>query len=121
MKVLIFHGYLLHGTGSNIYNASLARALAGLGQAGLRSQALQLANQANDKQRYMLASEYYEVAGEDAKGWTVDQAMHKLRGPKGTNVEVGIKRRGYEQLIPIQLTRDEVTIPTVRCHRPNSA
>ena len=27
-KVLIFHGYLLHGTGSNIYNASLAQALA---------------------------------------------------------------------------------------------
>ena len=39
--------------------------------------------------------------------------MHKLRGPKGTNVEIGIKRRGYEQLIPIELTRDEVTIPTV--------
>jgi carboxyl-terminal processing protease len=37
------------------------------------------------------------VAGEDAKGWTVDQAMHKLRGPKGTNVDVSIKRRGYEQ------------------------
>jgi len=54
-----------------------------------------------------------KVAGEDAKGWTVDQAMHKLRGPKGTNVDVGIKRRGYEQVIPIQLTRDEVTIPTV--------
>jgi glycosyltransferase involved in cell wall biosynthesis len=31
MKVLIFHGYLLRGTGSNIYNASLARALARLG------------------------------------------------------------------------------------------
>src|SRR5918999_4967078 len=31
MKVLIFHGYLLHGTGSNVYNASLARALARLG------------------------------------------------------------------------------------------
>jgi glycosyltransferase involved in cell wall biosynthesis len=31
MKVLIAHGYLLRGTGSNIYNASLARALAGLG------------------------------------------------------------------------------------------
>lgn len=31
MKVLIFHGYLLRGTGSNVYNASLARALAGLG------------------------------------------------------------------------------------------
>src|SRR3954453_14241067 len=27
VRVLIFHGYLLRGTGSNIYNASLARAL----------------------------------------------------------------------------------------------
>ena len=31
MRVLIFHGYLLRGTGSNVYNASLAQALAGLG------------------------------------------------------------------------------------------
>ena len=31
MKILIFHGYLLRGTGSNIYNANLASALAGLG------------------------------------------------------------------------------------------
>ncbi len=54
-----------------------------------------------------------KVAGEDAKGWTVDQAMHKLRGPKGTNVDVGVKRRGYEQLIPMTLTRDEVYMPTV--------
>jgi glycosyltransferase involved in cell wall biosynthesis len=31
VRILILHGYLLRGTGSNIYNASLARALAGLG------------------------------------------------------------------------------------------
>ena len=31
VRVLIFHGYLLRGTGSNIYNVSLARALADLG------------------------------------------------------------------------------------------
>ena len=31
MRVLIFHGYLLRGTGSNVYNASLAAALVGLG------------------------------------------------------------------------------------------
>ena len=42
------------------------------------------------------------ITGEDAKGWTTDQAMAKLRGPKGTNVEIEIKRRGYEQLIPIR-------------------
>jgi hypothetical protein len=31
LRVLIFHGYLLRGTGSNVYNASLARALVALG------------------------------------------------------------------------------------------
>ena len=31
MRILIFHSYLLHGTGSNIYNANLVRALAALG------------------------------------------------------------------------------------------
>ena len=31
MRVLIFHGYLLRGTGSNVFNASLAQALARLG------------------------------------------------------------------------------------------
>jgi glycosyltransferase involved in cell wall biosynthesis len=31
VRVLIFHGWLLRGTGSNVYNASLARALAALG------------------------------------------------------------------------------------------
>jgi glycosyltransferase involved in cell wall biosynthesis len=31
MRVLIFHGYLLRGTGSNVYNASIATALARMG------------------------------------------------------------------------------------------
>jgi hypothetical protein len=31
MRLLIFHGYMLRGTGSNIYNANLAPALARLG------------------------------------------------------------------------------------------
>ena len=53
------------------------------------------------------------VEGEDAKGWTTEQAMRKLRGPKGTVVNVGVKRRGYEEMIRFSLTRDEVYIPTV--------
>jgi glycosyltransferase involved in cell wall biosynthesis len=31
MRILVFHGYMLRGTGSNIYNVNLARALARLG------------------------------------------------------------------------------------------
>lgn len=53
------------------------------------------------------------IAGEDAKGWTSEQAQQKLRGPRGTTVEIAIKRRGYDELIPLTVTRDEVTIPTV--------
>ncbi|MGE5245927.1 MAG: S41 family peptidase [Betaproteobacteria bacterium] len=53
------------------------------------------------------------IAGQDAKGWTTEQAMQKLRGPKGTPVEIDIRRRGYAELIPLVVTRDEVIIPTV--------
>ena len=31
MRVLVFHGYLLRGTGSNIYNAELAETLVRMG------------------------------------------------------------------------------------------
>jgi glycosyltransferase involved in cell wall biosynthesis len=31
VRILLFHAYLLRGTGSNVYNAALARAMAGLG------------------------------------------------------------------------------------------
>jgi carboxyl-terminal processing protease len=57
-----------------------------------------------------------KIGGEDAKGWTTEKAMTKLRGPKGTTVQLEIKRRGYEQLIPLEVTRDEVTIPTVKAY-----
>jgi carboxyl-terminal processing protease len=56
---------------------------------------------------------FSRVESEDAKGWTVDQAQRKLRGPKGTIVHIDVKRRGYEQSIPFELARDEVYIPTV--------
>src|SRR4051812_11753187 len=54
-----------------------------------------------------------KIGGQDAKGWTVEQAMRNLRGPKGTIVQIEIKRRGYEKPIPLQVTRDEVQILTV--------
>jgi carboxyl-terminal processing protease len=50
----------------------------------------------------------------DMKGWTTDQAVKKLKGPKGTVVNVSIRRRGYEGLINMDVVRDEVNITTVR-------
>jgi carboxyl-terminal processing protease len=54
------------------------------------------------------------VEGQDAKGWTTEQAVAKLKGPKGTTVNISLKRRGYEGLIDMEIERDEVNITTVR-------
>ncbi len=54
------------------------------------------------------------VEGQDAKGWSTDQAVAKLKGPKGTTVNISIKRRGYDGLIDMDVERDEVHITTVR-------
>jgi carboxyl-terminal processing protease len=57
-----------------------------------------------------------KIAGESAKGLTTLEAQGKLRGPKGTTVHIDLKRRGFDQLIPLDVTRDEVFIPTVPAH-----
>jgi carboxyl-terminal processing protease len=54
-----------------------------------------------------------KISGEDAKGWTSDQAVQKLRGPRGTPVHVSIKRTGYDKLIEVEVVRDEIKIPSV--------
>jgi carboxyl-terminal processing protease len=54
-----------------------------------------------------------QIEGQDTKGWASEQAVTKLRGPKGTFVNIGLRRSGYDKLIPLQVMRDEIHIPTV--------
>ena len=54
------------------------------------------------------------IEGEDAKGWTTEQAVKKLKGPKGTSVNISLRRRGADELINMDVVRDEVNITTVR-------
>jgi carboxyl-terminal processing protease len=54
------------------------------------------------------------ISGADAKGWTSEQAVSKLKGPKGTTVNISLRRRGYDGLIDLDVERDEVNIVTVR-------
>jgi carboxyl-terminal processing protease len=53
------------------------------------------------------------IEGEDAKGWSSDDAVKRLRGPKGTTVQISLKRPGYDQLIEVEVPRDEINIPTI--------
>jgi carboxyl-terminal processing protease len=54
------------------------------------------------------------VKGEDAKNWTTEQTAKQLKGPKGTKVNISIRRPGYDKLIDMDVERDEVNIVTVR-------
>jgi len=54
-----------------------------------------------------------KIEGEDAKGWTSEQAVSRLRGPKQSSVNISIRRAGYDGLIDLAVLRDEVHIPTV--------
>jgi len=53
------------------------------------------------------------IKGQDTKGWTSEKAVGELRGPRGTTVEIGLRRQGYDQLIPLEVERDEIHIPTI--------
>jgi carboxyl-terminal processing protease len=55
-----------------------------------------------------------KVAGQSAKNWTTEETAAKLKGPKGTKVQISIRRPGYDQLIDMDVERDAVNIVTVR-------
>ncbi len=54
------------------------------------------------------------ILGEDTKGWTSEQAVGKLKGPKGTTVAIGLRRAGHEGLLPLEVVRDEIHLVTVK-------
>jgi len=55
-----------------------------------------------------------KVDGLDTKDMTLICAVHKITGPKGTDVSLTIKRPSEEKAKDITLTRDKITVPTIR-------
>jgi carboxyl-terminal processing protease len=49
----------------------------------------------------------------DATEWDTGMAADSIRGPVGSNVEVRLKRLGYDQPIGYEITREEVHVPAV--------
>jgi carboxyl-terminal processing protease len=55
------------------------------------------------------------VGKEDAKPtWTTQDVVDRVKGDKGTTVDVGIRRPGVEDLIVLTVERDEIRIPSIR-------
>jgi carboxyl-terminal processing protease len=54
-----------------------------------------------------------EVEGVSTKGWTTEATVNKLKGPKGTFVNIGVRRKGFERLLEMRVMRDQVSIPSL--------
>ena len=55
----------------------------------------------------------YEVDGDDTEGWTVLDAVNRIRGKLGTPVKLKVQRIGESELIEITIIRGEIKLPSV--------
>ncbi len=54
-----------------------------------------------------------KVNGEDTAGWTVPQAVTKIRGPNLTKVTLTIMHENSQTAVEIEVTREKITIKSV--------
>ncbi len=54
-----------------------------------------------------------EVDGEDVTGQDINLVVSKIRGPKGTTVNVGVTREGVDDILRFDIRRDEINATTV--------
>jgi carboxyl-terminal processing protease len=57
-----------------------------------------------------------EIEGVSTKGWNSEQAVTKLRGPPGTQVNITISREGLEDSLYYEITREEINVPSITYH-----
>ena len=55
----------------------------------------------------------FEVDGDDTEGWTVLEAVNRIRGKSGTPVRLKVQRIGEVALIEIKIIRGEIKLPSV--------
>lgn len=54
-----------------------------------------------------------KIEDEDARGMSIDDAVKRLRGPKGSSVRITVTRPGYEGPLEFTVIRDEIPLHSV--------
>lgn len=54
-----------------------------------------------------------KVDDQVAFGWTLNQAVDKIRGPKGTSVKLTVVKKQGEAPVDVKLTRDTITVKSL--------
>lgn len=73
-----------------------------------------LPNSPSERAGIKAGDKIVEIDGVSTRGWSTDDAVGKLRGPKGTAVNLKVARVGMDELIPFRLVRDEIHVKSVR-------
>lgn len=55
-----------------------------------------------------------KVGGEEAQGWSTEEAVRRIRGPKGTEVKLTIYRAGKNDTFEVAIKRDDIVIKSVK-------
>lgn len=55
-----------------------------------------------------------KVNGEEAAGWSTEEAVRRIRGPKGTEVTLTIYREGKNDTFDVKIKRDAIVIKSVK-------
>lgn len=55
-----------------------------------------------------------EIEGEETLGMSIDDALVRLRGLKGTQVSIKIRREGERELFPFTITRDDIPTNSIQ-------
>ena len=53
------------------------------------------------------------IEDRSTEGITADQVMERLRGPKGSRVNVGVRRPGMDELLHVTIQRDRIRLSSV--------
>jgi len=56
----------------------------------------------------------YQVDGQSTQDWSVDEAVSKIRGVKGTSVTLSIVRSGKDKPFDLKIVRDTIVVKSVK-------
>ncbi|MDP3043357.1 MAG: S41 family peptidase [bacterium] len=101
------------------FEQDLAGTFEGIGaEIGIRNDVLTiiapLADMPAEKAGLRAGDKVYAIDGESTAGITVDEAVNKIRGPRGTEVILTISRDGLEKAEDISITRAFIVVKSVK-------
>jgi carboxyl-terminal processing protease len=80
-----------------------------------------LKNSPAEKSGLMAGDKIYEINASSTINMSINDAVKKIRGPKGTNVSLLVGRNGHDKPLTIKIVRDTITVPIVEWEMKDGA